>query len=88
VQDYLNGQLHWIVVNRTNPSGTPAWKGILEDDEMWKVVRYMRHLPEKGSLGIPEVFKKEEEEQHQEMKAGGTTNQRHSASQVGHQHHH
>src|SRR6185312_3307528 len=70
VQDYTDGQLHWIIVNGINPSGMPAWKGILEDDEMWKVVRYIRHLPEKGSLGIPEVFK-EEQEEHQEMKSGG-----------------
>ena len=69
VQGYTDGQLHWIIVNGINPSGMPAWKGILEDDEMWKIVRYLRHLPEKGSLGIPEVFK-EEEEEHQEMKSG------------------
>jgi hypothetical protein len=61
--------LHWIIVNGINPSGMPAWKGILEDDEMWKIVRYLRHLPEKGSLGTPEVFK-EEQEEHQEMKSG------------------
>jgi mono/diheme cytochrome c family protein len=69
VQDYTDGQLHWIIVNGINPSGMPAWKGILEEDEMWKIVRYLRHLPEKGSLGIPEIFK-EEQEEHQEMKSG------------------
>ncbi|HVH87438.1 MAG TPA: cytochrome c [Terriglobales bacterium] len=69
VQGYTDGQLHWIIVNGINPSGMPAWKGILEDDEMWKIVRYLRHLPAKGSLGTPEVFK-EEEEEHQKMKAG------------------
>lgn len=70
VQDYTDGQLHWILVNGIKPSGMPAWKGILEDDEMWKIVRYIRHLPEKGTLGIPEVFK-EEEEQHKKMESGG-----------------
>lgn len=84
VQDYADGQLHWIIVNGINPSGMPAWKGILEDDEMWKVVRYIRHLPEKGSLGTPEVFK-EEEEQHKEMESGGT---RHQPPSGGHEHHH
>src|SRR6266513_2034027 len=47
VQDYTDGQIHWIIVNGINPSGMPSWKGILDDDEMWKIVRYMRHLPEK-----------------------------------------
>ena len=61
VQAYTDGQLHWIIENGINPSGMPAWKGILEEDEMWKIVRYIRHLPPKGSLGTPEIFKEEED---------------------------
>src|ERR671934_2299837 len=30
VQDYTDGQLHFIIVNGIAPSGMPAWKGILE----------------------------------------------------------
>jgi mono/diheme cytochrome c family protein len=81
VQDYTDGQLHWIIVNGINPSGMPAWKGILEEDEMWKIVRYLRHLPEKGTMGIPEVFKQEQKE-HQEMNSGGHPHQQREA------HHH
>lgn len=66
VQDYADGQLKWIIANGINPSGMPAWKGILSDEEMWKVVDYIRHLPPKGSLGIPEVYK-EEEQEHEHM---------------------
>lgn len=69
VQAYTDGQLHWILVNGINPSGMPSWKGIVEDDEMWKMVRYIRHLPEKGSLGEPSVFK-EEHEEHEQMESG------------------
>ena len=76
VQAYTDGQLHWILVNGINPSGMPAWKGILEEDEMWKIVRFIRHLPEKGSLGTPEVFK-EEEEEHKQMESGGTVEHHH-----------
>jgi hypothetical protein len=57
------------MVNGIAPSGMPAWKGILEDDEMWKIVHYIRHLPAKGSLGAPDVFK-EESEEHEQMKSG------------------
>jgi len=64
VQDYADGQLKWIIDNGINPSGMPAWRGILSDEEMWKVVHFIRHLPPKGSLGIPGVYK-EEEEQHE-----------------------
>jgi mono/diheme cytochrome c family protein len=67
VQDYADGQLKWIIANGIGPSGMPGWKGILEDDEMWKIVRYIRHLPPKGSLGAPEIYK-EEAEEHEHMK--------------------
>lgn len=66
VQGYTDGQLHWIIRNGIAPSGMPAWKDVLEDEEMWKIVSYMRNLPRSGSLGIPAVFK-EEEEQHRQM---------------------
>jgi hypothetical protein len=70
VQDYTDGQLKWIIDNGIRLTGMPGWKDILEDDEKWKIVRFLRHLPAKGSEGIPEVFK-EEQEEHQEMKEGG-----------------
>ena len=69
VQDYTDGQLKWIIENGIGPSGMPGWKGILEDDEMWHIVRYIRHLPLKGSLGEPAIFK-EEAEQHQHTEEG------------------
>ena len=69
IQKYTDGQLHWIIQNGIGPSGMPAWKGIVDDDETWKIVHYIRHLPAKGSLGAPEIFK-EESEEHEHMKAG------------------
>lgn len=62
VQDYKDGQLKWIIEYGINPSGMPAWKGSLSDEEMWKVVDFLRHLPPKGSLGIPDVYKEEQKE--------------------------
>jgi S-disulfanyl-L-cysteine oxidoreductase SoxD len=81
VQDYTDGQLKWIIDNGIRLTGMPGWKDILEDDEKWKVVRFLRHLPAKGSAGIPEVFK-EEQEEHEEMKQGE------KAGQSPHQHSH
>lgn len=63
VQDYSDGQLKWIIENGISPSGMPGWKGILSDDEMWAMVRFIRKLPPKGSEGVPAVFQ-EEAEQH------------------------
>ncbi|HJY85525.1 MAG TPA: hypothetical protein VKE24_01695 [Candidatus Acidoferrales bacterium] len=38
------------------PIGVPASKGILNDDEIWAIVQYIRHLPPMGSLGEPTVY--------------------------------
>src|SRR5579884_4149351 len=44
IQKYTDGQLHWIVQNGIRMSGMPRWAGVLDDTEMWEIVRYMRHL--------------------------------------------
>jgi cytochrome c553 len=56
VQDYSDGQLKWIIANGISPSGMPASRGILSDEEMWSIVVYLRHLPAVGSLGEPAVY--------------------------------
>jgi mono/diheme cytochrome c family protein len=56
VQSYSDGQLKWIIDHGISPSGMPASKGILNDEEIWQIVRYLRHLPSKGSLGEPAVY--------------------------------
>ena len=56
VQSYSDGQLKWIIENGIAPSGMPASRGILNDDEMWAIVVYLRHLPAAGSLGEPRVY--------------------------------
>ncbi len=56
VQNFKDGQLKWIIENGIYPSGMPASKGMLSDEEMWKIVLYLRHLPPKGSLGEPAMY--------------------------------
>jgi mono/diheme cytochrome c family protein len=69
VQDYADGQLKWIIANGIAPSGMPGWKGILSDTEMWNMVRYIRHLPPKGSLGAPPMYE-HAAHQHEHAKHG------------------
>jgi hypothetical protein len=39
---------------------------------MWYMVRYIRHLPAKGSLGAPKGFEESEEQhEHAHEKEGG-----------------
>jgi len=56
VQKYSDGQLKGIIEDGIFPSGMPASRGILGDDEVWRIVLYLRHLPQKGSLGEPAVY--------------------------------
>lgn len=56
VQSYTDGQLEWIIANGLGPSGMPASRGILSDEEIWSIVLYLRHLPLAGSLGEPPVY--------------------------------
>jgi hypothetical protein len=56
VQSYTDGQLKWVIDNGIFPSGMPASKGILTDEEIWSIVLYIRHLPAAGSLGEPAMY--------------------------------
>jgi mono/diheme cytochrome c family protein len=56
VQAYTDGQLHWVIENGLWPSGMPAWKDLLHDEEIWRLVLYLRHLPPAGSLGEPAAW--------------------------------
>lgn len=56
VQRYTDGQLKWIIDNGIAPSGMPASKGVLNEDEIWQIVVFLRHLPAKGSLGEPKMY--------------------------------
>jgi len=56
IQSYTDGQLHWIIQNGLWPSGMPAARGTLTDEEIWSIVLYVRHLPPAGSLGEPPAY--------------------------------
>jgi len=60
VQSYTDGQLKWIIENGIAPSGMPASKGTLNDEDMWTIVVYLRHLPPAGSLGEPRTYSGDE----------------------------
>ena len=56
VQAYTDGQLKYVIDHGISPSGMPASKGILNDDEIWSIVLFLRHLPAKGSVGEPKFY--------------------------------
>ncbi len=88
IQAYTDGQLKWIVQNGIGPSGMPGWNGILEENEMWLVVDYIRHLPPAGSLGTPQVYQEaEEEHEHAEGKTPAPTKGQPAGAEHKHHHH-
>jgi mono/diheme cytochrome c family protein len=56
IQKYTDGQLYWVIKNGLWPSGMPASRGILTDEEIWSIVIYIRNLPRAGSLGEPPAY--------------------------------
>ena len=60
VQMYTDGQLKSVIANGIFPSGMPASKDLLSEEEIWSIVVYLRHLPAKGSLGDPGAYSDEE----------------------------
>jgi mono/diheme cytochrome c family protein len=56
VQAYTDGQLRWVIENGLRPSGMPAARGILGEEEIWSIVAFLRHLPSEGSLGEPPAY--------------------------------
>jgi len=45
VQEFKDGQLKRIIQYGVSPSGMPAWRETLSDDDIWKIVLFIRHLP-------------------------------------------
>jgi mono/diheme cytochrome c family protein len=60
VQYYTDGQLYWVIKNGLWPSGMPASRGILTDEEIWTIVIYIRNLPPMSSLGEPKAYSGED----------------------------
>jgi mono/diheme cytochrome c family protein len=60
IQNYTDGQLYWVIRNGLWPSGMPASRGILTDEEIWAIVTYVRNLPGEGSLGEPPAYSGED----------------------------
>ena len=56
VQSYTDGQLKWILDYGIWPSGMPGSKGTLNDDELWSIVVFLRHLPPAGSQDTPDMY--------------------------------
>jgi mono/diheme cytochrome c family protein len=60
VQKRPDGQLFWLVQNGIRMTGMPAFGPTHDDEEIWKIVTFLRHLPQL----TPEETKALETERH------------------------
>ena len=48
VQEFKDGQLKRIIQYGVSPSGMPGWHETLSDEDIWKIVLFIRQLPAPG----------------------------------------
>ena len=90
-QQLTDGELFFIIENGIRLSGMPGWHTSGQEPDSWKLVRFIRHLPQLSAEELSEMEKlnpkspeeREEEQQEQEFLNGGEI----PASQQ-HAHHH
>ena len=46
MQKMRDGELFWVVSNGIRSTGMPAFSPTHKEDEIWKIVAFVRHLPE------------------------------------------
>jgi mono/diheme cytochrome c family protein len=70
VQKRSDGELYWIVANGIRMTGMPAFSASHKEEEVWKIVAFLRHLPElspEEEKGLKEAT--EEAEHHHDVTA-------------------
>jgi mono/diheme cytochrome c family protein len=45
-QNLTDGEIYYVIHNGIRLTGMPAWGGPGQDDDSWKLVRFIQHLPQ------------------------------------------
>lgn len=82
MQRLRDGELFWVVSNGIRMTGMPAFSRTHKEDEIWKIVAFVRHLPEitKEEQQLLKAGHEEESGHHEEAEAPA------AAEQPGHTH--
>jgi mono/diheme cytochrome c family protein len=54
-QSLSDGEIYFIIHNGVRFTGMPAWGGTGKDDDSWKLVVFIRHLPQMSPKEIKEM---------------------------------
>ena len=68
-----DGELFWVVSNGIRMTGMPAFSPTHKQEEIWKIVAFVRHLPEitKEEQQILRAGHEEEAGHHEAAESGG-----------------
>jgi mono/diheme cytochrome c family protein len=64
VRDMSDGELYWTIENGIRMTGMPAFGPTHDRDEIWKIVAFVRHLPQLTADQKAELKSSLEEEDH------------------------
>lgn len=90
VEDMTDGELFYLVKNGIRMTGMPAFGSTHTDEEIWKMVAFVRHLtkltPEEQEMLRPSI--EEEEHHHEETEAEAATEPAKESEEHEHKQHH
>ena len=70
IQKRPDGELFWIVANGIRMTGMPAFGPTHKEEELWKIVSFLRHLPELSPEEEKTLKPAAEESEHHHAEAG------------------
>ena len=69
-QKMSDGQLFWVVSNGIRMTGMPAFSPTHTEDEIWKIVTFVRHLPKLTDAEVAQLKQGREESSEHHHEAG------------------
>lgn len=73
VRSWSDAELFWIIQNGIRMTGMPAWRGRISEEDTWKLIHFLRNLPEVAAQqpSPPEDIALGKETKQQELIAHG-----------------
>ena len=82
-QKMTDGQLFWVVSNGIRMTGMPAFSPTHSEEEIWKIVSFVRHLPKLTDAEIAQL-KKGREDSEEHHKAGAESSEHYEGAEPPH----
>jgi len=84
VTERTDGELFWTIKNGIRMTGMPAFGPTHSDDEIWKIVQFVRHLPQLTEKERGELQEATKEEEHHQGKSEEAEHTEHTHTETHH----